>query len=83
MVSEMVGQVGLRIGAELRDMGALLTVEEGRRIARAAIEAMREPNEAMMSAVFDKSGNHGHDLGGGVFVRAWGFAIDAALEDAG
>jgi hypothetical protein len=47
-------------------------------LARAAIEAMREPTEGMLGAVY---GNHGETDGSDQSARkTWGAMIDAALE---
>ena len=78
-MSEMVERVATAIGNRLRydSNGECLLIptdDQCRDIARAAIEAMREPTRKMINAAWN------HRLGGGLALNCWHDMIDEALK---
>lgn len=99
MASEMVERVARALDAILGDdheslsmemgcgsIGAKLRKEAMEKGARAAIEAMREPTEAMVAHADDQMPSEGIADGGGIETRhrdaedIWSAMIDAALK---
>ena len=73
-MSDMIDRAAGAILAEVPE-GYGMTDDEARNYARAVIEMMREPTEAMIDAALDEL------VPSGDFIPAYRAAIEAALED--
>lgn len=79
MVERVADAIRDNIGAALPD-GVTIDYDYA---ARAAIEAMREPTDAMQAAALDRSGMECWDHIDSRLMDAWQAAIDAALQKRG
>ncbi len=84
-MTDMVTRVAAAILAEAQNMGALaFTLPIERRLAIAAINAMRDPTKAMLKAVEDEEEKRGYVYAAGETMDcelSWPVMIDAALKE--
>lgn len=78
-MSEMVNKIADAM-AESEPWSQFWSLDDARKLARVAIEAMREPTEAMVHAAFDLDEVVSGLLVSPIPEKTWGAMIDEALK---